>query len=245
MKFNKNRIAQLAGLPQTSQMLREAKRRIGKSSISRGKEDRYGTSDMYPYGVPGMYRDIGDSEDFGVSTAFDSGTYDGSNVYANDLEDVFSDSEGLRHPYEIDDPMNDDTLVVPVGDEIGRDTQSKYQSNLRRKMFDDDTFDTTVPAADALAFLDDVDMMNMDSFDDEGNYLEDLDFDASDDPDFPLEESEKDALNETIEIDEKALRQEVRNIRRKRINEARLKAVIEDELREVLAEMTYKFNFKR
>ena len=36
--FNKNRIAQLAGLPQTSQMLREAKRRIGKSSISRGKE---------------------------------------------------------------------------------------------------------------------------------------------------------------------------------------------------------------
>ena len=50
---------------------------------------------------------------------------------------------------------------------------------------------------------------------------------------------EEEVEEEMIEIDDKDLMKEVRNIKRKRINEARLKAVIEDELREVLAEMQY------
>jgi len=53
-----------------------------------------------------------------------------------------------------------------------------------------------------------------------------------------VEEDEED-VEEMIEIDDNELVKEVRNIKRKRINEARLKAVIEDELREVLAEMQY------
>ena len=53
------------------------------------------------------------------------------------------------------------------------------------------------------------------------------------------EEDEEEDAEEMIEIDDKELVKEVRNIKRKRINEARLKAVIEDELREVLAEMQY------
>lgn len=53
-----------------------------------------------------------------------------------------------------------------------------------------------------------------------------------------------DIINEMIEINERDLVREVRNIRRKRINEARLKAIIEDELRDILSEMRYKRKFK-
>ena len=55
------------------------------------------------------------------------------------------------------------------------------------------------------------------------------------------EEASEDMHSEqdVIEISDADLVKEVRNIKRKRINEARLKAVIEDELREVLAEMQY------
>lgn len=49
----------------------------------------------------------------------------------------------------------------------------------------------------------------------------------------------EDDVEEMIEISDADLMKEVSNIKRKRINEARLKAVIEDELREVLAEMQY------
>lgn len=67
-----------------------------------------------------------------------------------------------------------------------------------------------------------------------------------DDDDYPLyegEEVEEEEVDEEdkdmVEIDDAELMKEVRNIKRKRINEARLKAVIEDELRDVLAEMQY------
>ena len=53
------------------------------------------------------------------------------------------------------------------------------------------------------------------------------------------EDGEEDEDKDVVEIDDKELMKEVRNIKRKRINEARLKAVIEDELREVLAEVQY------
>ena len=53
------------------------------------------------------------------------------------------------------------------------------------------------------------------------------------------EEDDKDDKDDVVEIDDRELMKEVRNIKKKRINEARLKAVIEDELREVLAEMQY------
>jgi hypothetical protein len=51
-------------------------------------------------------------------------------------------------------------------------------------------------------------------------------------------------LEEMVDIDEEELKKEVRNIKRKRINEARLKAVIEDELRDIISEMRYKAKFK-
>ena len=101
------------------------------------------------------------------------------------------------------------------------------------------------------------DRNNPDPFDDEENYVEDLPFDPEDDPAFGYDEDDMKDLDlfesekgkkekeDVIEIDDNELRQEVRNIRRKRINESRLKAVIEDELREILAEMKYKSNFKR
>tara|TARA_B100000035_G_C21026156_1_gene566306 strand:- start:2027 stop:2671 length:645 start_codon:yes stop_codon:yes gene_type:complete len=54
-----------------------------------------------------------------------------------------------------------------------------------------------------------------------------------------MDEEEEEKKEEMVEIDDAELMKEVRNIKRKRINEARLKAVIEDELREVLAEMQY------
>ena len=54
---------------------------------------------------------------------------------------------------------------------------------------------------------------------------------------------EEDMEEDMVEIDDKELMKEVRNIKRKRINEARLKAVIEDELRDVLAEMQYGSNW--
>lgn len=69
--------------------------------------------------------------------------------------------------------------------------------------------------------------------------------DDDDDMMYEGEEVEKDmyedekAEEDVVEIDDHELMKEVRNIKRKRINEARLKAVIEDELREVLAEMQY------
>lgn len=49
------------------------------------------------------------------------------------------------------------------------------------------------------------------------------------------QEDEKDV----VEIDDMDLEKEVKNIKKKKLNEARLKAVIEDELRDVLAEMQY------
>jgi hypothetical protein len=53
------------------------------------------------------------------------------------------------------------------------------------------------------------------------------------------EESEEDVKEEMVEIDDVALMKEVRNIKKQRINEERLKAVIEDELKNVMAEMQY------
>lgn len=72
----------------------------------------------------------------------------------------------------------------------------------------------------------------------------DYDLGLEDDEDFLYESEEasdedEDKDVDVVEIDDKELMKEVRNIKQKRINEERLKAVIEDELKDVLAEMQY------
>jgi len=55
---------------------------------------------------------------------------------------------------------------------------------------------------------------------------------------------EEDSVEEdVVEIDDQELMKEVRNIKKQRINEERLKAVIEDELKNVMAEMQYGSNW--
>lgn len=221
MKFNKNRMAKLAGIPQNRRVisenrrraiLREASRGSMRSSRALGPGDVGGTSSFMS---DPMY---GDSQDLSGTSMYLDDYYDGNEV---------------------------------GGDPRGFDSQSEYQANLRRKMFDDDTYATSIPADDAMAYLDDVEFMDMDAYDDEGNYVGGLDFDPEDDPAFGYDDGDLDDLDlfesekskeekeDVVEIDDRELQKEYRNIKRKRINEARLKAVIEDELRDVLAEMQY------
>jgi len=241
MRFNKDRMAKLAGLPQNKRVIRENRRRaILRKRRALLREGRGHSSD---------------SGDQGVSDYFD---------------------------YNLDD-LSDD-LSMHFGDVDG-DSQSSHQPNIRRKIFDDDTYETSIPASDAMAFLDDVDFMDMDSYDSSGRYSRDMGFDPEDDPEFGMDlgveqpyglarlgkgsirehvsemahshmgedvdemnyemyemyenDEEKEKKEEMVEIDDKELKEEFLNIKRKRLNEARLKAVIEDELRDVLAEMQY------
>jgi len=241
MNFNKNRMAKLAGLPQNKRVIRENRRRaILRKRRALLREGRGHSSN---------------SGDQGVSNYFD---------------------------YNLDDLGDDLSMDYGMS---GGDSQSSYQANLRRKMYDDDSYDESIPATDAMAFMDDVDLMDMDSYDSSGRYARDMAFDPEDDPEFGMdmgveqpyglaslgkgsirehvsemvhshmgedvdemnyemyemneEDEEKDKKDEMVEIDDKALKEEFLNIKRKRLNEARLKAVIEDELRDVLAEMQY------
>jgi len=89
------------------------------------------------------------------------------------------------------------------------------------------------------------DDMDMGGYDDMGT---DLAYDDDmDDYDMMYEgeeeESEEDVKEEMVEIDDVELMKEVRNIKKQRINEERLKAVIEDELKNVMAEMQYGSNW--
>jgi len=190
MKFSKDRIAKLAGIPQNRRAISENRRRailrearkgemVSRSSRALGPDDVHGTSKLPPGTPRHLYQPVGDSEDIDVTMEMGFDYYGDSNAPVVDgLEDIFFD-----------------------------DSQSEYQANMRRKMFDE------------------VEFMDMDAYY-EGDYVGDTDFE------------------EMVDIDEEELKKEVRNIKRKRINEARLRAVIEDELRYIISEIRYKTKFK-
>ena len=184
MKFDKNRFAKLAGLPQSRGTLNESRRR--KAMRRRAM--------------------------------LNEGLYGGRSERMIDTFDPFDDEEVEMMRYDDDmgrqdmrrlDQMPDVDLQM---DDMGPEN---YERMSRYEMDDDDyLYESEVEEG----------MYEEDA--EEGMYEEEVEEDVED-------------VEEIIEIDDKELVKEVRNIKRKRINEARLKAVIEDELREVLAEMQH------
>jgi hypothetical protein len=148
-------------------------------------------------------------------------------------EGMYPGSREEMHNIDTFDPFDDDEIEMMPYDDYGRDSlrldqmphvdlemddfgPEQYERMSRYEMDDDDIYEGD--------HMEEGDMMYEADEMEEGMYED--------------EEVEEDM----VEIDDRELVKEVRNIKRKRINEARLKAVIEDELREVLAEMQYGSN---
>lgn len=180
MKFDKNRFAKLAGLPQSRGTLNESRRRKEMRRRAMLNENLYGGRE--------------ENENGRMIDTFDP--FDDK-----ETEMVrFDDDMGRRDMRRLDQMPDVDLQMDDMGPE-------NYERMSRYEMDDDD-------------------------------YLYESDVEEDLEEGMYEEEAEED-VEEMIEIDDKELVKEVRNIKRKRINEARLKAVIEDELREVLSEMQY------
>ena len=201
MKFDKNRFAKLAGLPQSRGTLNESRRRKAMRRRAMLNEGLYGGSrraevDMF---------DALDLED----------------------EDIvrYDDDFGRQDMRRLDRMPHVDLEMDDMGPE-------NYERMSRYEMGDDDYLYEGSHSHDGKDEMMKYEMEGMD----EMQYEADMEEEGMD---HMMHEEEEDKKEEMVEIDDAELMREVRNIKRKKINEARLKAVIEDELREVLAEMQY------
>ena len=201
MKFDKNRFAKLAGLPQSRGTLNESRRRKAMRRRAMLNESLYGgrsermidTFDPFDDEEVGMMRY---DDDMGRR---DMRRLDRMPQYDMEMDDMGPENYERMSRYEMDD---DDYLYE--GSHGHKDEMMNYEMD---HMHEKDM-------EEGMGHMYEEDM-------EEGMY------------------EEEEVEEEMIEIDDKDLMKEIRNIKRKRINEARLKAVIEDELREVLAEMQY------
>jgi len=208
VRFNKNRMAKLAGLPQSRGSLNESRKRalLRRSRMlteSRKEEEELKAllGDDFLEGMDDEpVVDMADGEVVDDLSAFDMSALpelDDQMGLTGEMDDEYSGMETGYDPFSsaafssYDDELDVDTDMRSPFDEIGLDISADYE--------DEESFDDT---------------------------------------DF-LGESEKKKKDDEVEIDDEELKKEVRNIKRKRLNEARLKAVIEDELRDILSEMQY------
>tara|TARA_B100000287_G_C20634610_1_gene781168 strand:- start:175 stop:864 length:690 start_codon:yes stop_codon:yes gene_type:complete len=200
MKFDRNRFAKLAGLPQTRGNLNESRKRaLLKKRAENLKESRRGRQRRREEEILG-YSEY-DSE---LETDRHSDDYIDLDLDMEELIDnaQMSHDSQISREGEMDyDPMDD---MGMIGLEPMSSAISDTHDDIRGYYGDDDPAD-----------LEPYDLMETDG-----------------------DNSEEDA-DEMIDIDDEELLNEVRNIKRKRVNEARLKAVIEDELKDILSEMQY------
>ena len=215
MKFDKNRFAKLAGLPQSRGTLNESRRRKAMRRRAMLNEGLYG----------GSRRSEVDMFD------------------ALDLEDEdivrYDDDFGRQDMRRLDRYPEYDLEMDDMGPE-------NYERMSRFEMEDEDYSSRRLregshnhDAKDEMMQHEMDSMEEMYEMDHMGEMKYEADMEEEGMDHMMYEEEEDDKKEEMVEIDDAELMKEVKNIKRKRINEARLKAVIEDELREVLAEMQY------
>jgi hypothetical protein len=214
VRFNKNRMAKLAGLPQSRGSLNESRKRalLRRSRMlteSRKEEEELKAllGDDFLEGMDDEpVVDMADGEVVDDLSAFDMSALpelDDQMGLTGEMDDKYRGMETGYDPFfsgtfsSYDDELDVTTDMRSPFDEIESDISAYYEDE--------------EPSEGEESF---------------------------DDTDF-LGESEKKKKDDEVEIDDEELKKEVRNIKRKRLNEARLKAVIEDELRDILSEMQY------
>ena len=248
MKFNKNRMAKLAGIPQQRRSLNESRRRAAIRKRRMLAEAR-GYMDDPSFDAPDMTAAdmMDDMDDYerrklddinmgiGRSASFDTHDEAEEGLTPYDYVDV---EHGVTLPHEEDIPGPE-----PLTSYLRRTANPNAMVDDLEMMAGTMGSQSSL-YADAYGY-DDYDLYegdhNVEEMMDEKMYCEDPDEMMSelDEKEYCEDEEKDNKKEEIVEIDDRELKKEVRNIRRKRINEARLKAVIEDELREVLAEMQY------
>jgi len=243
MKFNKDRIAKLAGIPSVKRSLNESRKRsaLRKRLLSESSE-----ADE----LNAMLRDLGIEEVPASSKKRSSRSALDAQYGSMDSELAVADFMGGEY-------MGDEDFDSSV-------EYDPYQSETMSSYDDESGLMSDMPSLTGVMHSDPY----MDDYEEESSF-DDTDFlgEAEDkDEDKPEKvgkmppvsrpptrtpsssktktAKEKDKKDEMVEISEKDLIREVRNIKRRKINEARLRAVIEDELREVLSEMRHRSKFK-
>lgn len=222
MRFDTNRFAKLAGLPQTRRTLNESRRRALLRKRRMISEAR-GYTDDPTFDAPEM-------TSLDAMDNMDDFEEDGIEMHGLDSFGSHDTAEEGLTPYDYVDIRHGVTLpheedYFDYEDDIERRAPSYYHEDDRDMMRGTRGSQSSI-YGDAYGF-DDFDL-----------------YEGEEKAEEKAEEGKKGKKakkddDDLIEIDDRDLMNEVRNIKRKRINEARLKAVIEDELREVLAEMQY------